>query len=80
MGGGGHTPVVVIVPRRVLDVQDGLARTTKGLQASGEGCLNFQQPARQLESLAAREAGHGELGTLLAPGKLLLAVAHLVEW
>lgn len=71
------SPIVVFVPRGVLDVQDAPANSSQHVQVFVEDVLNLQQVPCYLGPLGAREAGKGTLLAIFPAGKMELTVTYL---
>ena len=71
------SPIVVFMPRSVLDVQDAPSDSSQHLQVFVKDVLNLQQVPCYLGPLGTEEAGEGPLLSIFPAGKMVLTVTYL---
>lgn len=71
------SPIVVFMPRGVLDIQDAPADGSQHVQVFVKDVLNLQQVPCYLGPLGTEEAGEGTLLSIFPAGKMVLTVTYL---
>lgn len=71
------SPIVVFMPRGVLDVQDATANGSQHVQIFMKDVLNLQQVPCYLGPLGTKEVRKGTLRAIFPAGKVVLTVTYL---
>lgn len=71
------SPIVVFMPRGVLDIQDAPANSSQHMQIFIENILNLKQVPCYLGPVDTKEARKGTLLAILPAGKMVLTVTYL---